>query len=1486
MNGQVKFTRIFAVIFTLGVLAVFSLLVFWFILGGKERLRTQIVTSLRPVLGQTFDIATYSLYPRSIVFQDVTLDPTRALHIDVKAVSIRISPYMLIQGVIDWEGAIEEIELIEPRFSLLAIDSADGSPVLPSYQAYSFKKLAALKVIRRMLIRDGSISRTKLDRLIANKINGQLDLIDPTHAALNLRGEMPILEQTGIDVTGSGDVTTGEFYASFRLDIPFLDQLNLARNSEQFRLESGRASCEVELWGGADLRYIGSFTGDSIAASYSEHLSISEGSISGSLFGQSAKLSGKMKVNSNPVEFTANVSDLFNRIWRGQLSSHLQLQSIREALPGSPALQGEVKVSAKLNGSGSNWGGDLEITSPKVIFEDVKLLESSANLVLENGGLRLEQFKSTVLGGELTLTGEADLKNGSIDVRGGYHAEWSEEDLPPWSSLGAPVFSSNFGLTRKEGVWFGGGSGELQDSAGVVRSSLEIELAHQELRVEVHSPTAQRSSLTFTYTPEGDVPLHLSGREPQYFLVDLIKPGYLPDRLFQYAFKLEAQGTLERIEGSLSAEGGTPVRGGEIGWLLNRSGKNWSGSISSDIRLPDRSRLVGFAKLRLADGTFELQKGTLRTESGEKVLEAELQYSIDEKKFENFGLKSESLPIVELLRLVYEGIEPGLNANADIEIVSEEQEFDWNGKIRVTYPDSARYLIESNGFFTENSISVRQATLSSLEADTVFMSASGSFDVGQNTFDSVVVSLSQFSVERAIEVFIPRLKGRFGGVLNARIDLSGNLQSPSLYADFHLIGSTLYGDPGYWANITATGSNGDLEIGNFVIGYGLKSLLTGRGKLGLSTKSFWLEAMNNQCDVGRLVKAMSGLNIPIKGNGDVFIYLDDKGLKQGQAKLEMRNGSLGGLPFRSLNTWLSLSGLNQNEPVLGFDTMRVEWDHVIGSVSGELPLTSRRSIDMAITLEGQMAGFLPNIYHGFSNPSGSGRIDLKLGGDIHHPKLKSGQFQYHNGGFLFDQVFREVRHLEADLSLDSTGWVSINRFDFQIDETPITITNRRPDPPLVEKSMIIYGYDLGVLQLRTADEGFWIVIPGLMEKTWGGYLAFSGVDRVGPFEMSGPADKPHATGEVNLRNAIVTYPLLHVDGKPSKFVKALLTWLMNIQWNATLVPEFGCRYFREVSGLGELRGWGDIKNQIGGGLLDPDLKIIVDLQVDDNPMGLHFDGSIKESLKLSGELTSVQGSIEFLDLDFQVEKVGIQFNPAMIDPTLYGTASTTVLDSAGIERQVRIRIGSTQSDAERLSGENSDRAYFSDLTLTFEDDQGHSQEQVLVLLGYTPEQLPGKLSGLGGQFVESATPLKKWQRGFERILEQWTGLDRIAVQTNVAQNLIERQFNPIGTVNQQEAGSYWNLFYGSRVTLGKYVMPNLYLSYTGALASQTETYEQTRLGIQHSWDANYRLTRISNNLVLNYKFEYNELAQSSINSTSIRYGWVFDLRSQIAKVWK
>ncbi len=1472
-----KFGRIFAVLFALGMLAIFSLLVFWFFLGGRERVRSEIVSNLQPILGETFDIASISLYPHSVVFHDVTLDPAPTLHIHLKAASIRLSPYALLQGASDWQGAIEEIELIEPRLSIATPDSVDTLASLFAYKPYALKKLSLLTVISRIRVLNGSIARDKFERLLVDQITGQVELTDPRHATLNMTALMPYLEGTAIEVDGSGDVTTGDFFASLRSEIPELEELHFQNMPEDIEITKGNLFVELDVWGGADVRFNGEIIGDSIGAKIGDKIDLSGGKLSGKLFGQTLEVSGSVTANNNPLDFAILASDIFRGSWSSRVAARVDLATIPRSFPESPGMEGTIDVTGEANGRGRDWGGMVTLTSDAVSIAGIELRRPRGVLNIKNGLLTTEDFTADFGNGAIALSGEADPVTGDIDLQG--DIQQSLDGLP--RLIAANRLSLAFGITRKEGVWFGGGEGGIFDSAGTCHARVGLSIRQNEFQFDIIPVGGKRGYIGVNYNPKDKTPLHITAREPQFLLQDIVKPGTMPDLVYEYSVKVDAEGTFSDIEGSFAAEGGDPTRGLEAWWSLSKSQEGWKGDARTTVKLPNRQVLKGIARLSLSERSFDLLQGSLRSETGEKVMEGRGRYLFADRRFDKVDVECEDLPIVELMRLVVDDVEPGLDAEADFKIKSEDGKISWGGVSRLVFPDSARYSFAADGRIEPNSLTVLDMSLLSATGDSVFFSASGSYNFSSGVLDSVVVSLTQFNSTRAIEIFAPQLKEKFGGVLNARLEVSGEFPILDVSTDIHLTSGLLFGEPGYWANIAVSGESGVFDLTGFNLGHLLMPLISGAGQFDAKEHKYKLTAAGENVEIKRLVQALSGVDLPLQGNGEIRINFDDAGEPGvARASVQMRSGSLANFEFRGLTAKLSLSGLKERDPVLHFDSLVVDWGDVIGTVNGELPFGAGRSIDMLFALNGRLTSFLPRLAGSFSNPKGSGRLHLRMGGDSKNPRLLSGEFLLNNGAFQLDQVIREVRKLEADVSLDSTGDVRINRFDFQIDSAPVRISNREADVSAGEEPITVYGYDLGVIRVETAADGFWIVVPGLMEPSWGGYLALKGIGKERRFEFRGPSYRPLGIGTASLHNAIITYPPFQRQGKPSRFAAAVLDLLKRIRWDARVTTDLGCRYFREVSGLGELPAWEEIKSQIGGGLLNPDLKIIVDLRVDDNPVGLSFNGSFNDTLRLSGELTSSQGSVEFLWSNFQVEKVGVQFNPALIDPVLYGTAATTVLDSSNISRQVRIRAGSGSTGGKLLSGENSQRAHFSDLTLLFEDDQGHSQEQILALLGYTPELLPGKLSELGGQFALSATPLKKWQRGLERRLEQWTGLDRVAVQTNLPQNFIERQFNPADNLNQQGGGSYWNLLYGSRVTLGKYVAPNLYLSYTGALASQAETYSKTRLGIQHSWDANYRLTRISNNLVLNYRYEYNELARSSVNSMSIRYGWVFDLQTR------
>lgn len=1486
MRTPVKFARFFAVVIIFGALALAALITFWFVLGGRERVRAGIVSQLQPVFGDSFDIKEISLYPHSIVLHEVIYDPTPTLHVNVSVVSIRISPYALLSRRSSWQGAIEEIELHNPRLTVSpsSHDSLEANPGF-KYVPYSLKKLSILKIIKRIRVIDGSISHFGFDRFLIDDLTGQIDLIEPTQSTLTLTADIPLLKDCSIKIDGRGDVTTGDFYSLLGLKIARLEDVDF-RTVDKLEIGKGSMELQMEVWGGEDLKFAGLIRGDSIDVVYNDLVFLKDGAISGRMFGQCLDLNGTMSINGNPVVFTLSSDDLFHLNWKGNLKSQVDLAKFTQSLPAAPSITGSVAIEGSFTGQNEIWDGTLSLKSPAIGYSSLIFKQPNIDLIVKDGKIVTKTATAQIGRGSVELSGFTDITFDAISLDCRIEQQWLSTETPSWCKIDSPRLKGSFGVTLKEGIWFGGGEGGLFDKSDSIFVEIDANIQRDELLFDIKPANLKRGSVAFRYCPFEKTSIHLTGRDPHYLLKEIVNPKYLQEIWFQYGVQLDLEGSPQDIQGNMSIDGSNPLRSIGIDWNLKKYGNEWQGDLVSTIQLPGREQINGRATVKATNDYFKLLNGKLASGNRRELLSAKGSYSFAQRNFHDIFIKGEDLPIIEFAAMFIDGIESDLKTDVDFVVESTGENLTWDGTAEIAYPDSAEYTFEASGSLSPEKFTLNRALLSSRNDDSLFFKANGAYNFRTQSFDSLIVSLTQFDLSRTFDLFAPGMRGRFGGLVNARIDLSGNLKKPSITTDIHLTSGTLYGSPGYWANFSLEGSDGKYNAGHFNLGHNISALIGGSGFADLVNKQYRFSATSHNAEVGRLVKALSGIDLTLDGNGDISINADNSDpAKQITARIDMNSGTLSHIDFRRLSAQLSLSGMNSGIPTLHFDSLSVDWGDAIGTIKGELPLTAERSINMDVALEGRLTGFLPRITDSFSNPRGSGKITLNLGGDIRRLWLKSGSLTLNQAGFKVDQIIREVRNLNADFSLDSLGYFRINRFDFRIDDTPVKISNREADIESGEQPIEIYGYNLGILMVETAEEGFWIVIPGLMEKSWGGYLALSGIYGKSAFEFRGPSSKPYAIGKATLRNAIITYPPLHGSGQPSKFGSAVLDLLQRIHWDARVASGLSCRYYREISGLGELQAWEDIKNQVGGGLLNPGLKMFIDIRIDDNPVGLSFIGSIADTLKLSGELTSSQGSVEFLDLNFQIDKVGMQFNPAMLEPTIYGTAATTIVDSSGISREVRIRVGSGGSKLP-LTAAPPDRASFSDLTLTFEDDQGHSQEQIMALLGYTPEMLPGKLSGLGGELFESATPLKKWQRGFERRLERWTGLDRITVQTNVAQNFLERQFNPVGDVNPNQMGSYWNLFYGSRVTLGKYILPNLYLSYTGALASQVETYSLTRLGIQHSWDANYRLTRISNNLVLNYRYEYNELALSQANSVMIRYSWVFNLQRQLAKVWK
>ena len=189
------------------------------------------------------------------------------------------------------------------------------------------------------------------------------------------------------------------------------------------------------------------------------------------------------------------------------------------------------------------------------------------------------------------------------------------------------------------------------------------------------------------------------------------------------------------------------------------------------------------------------------------------------------------------------------------------------------------------------------------------------------------------------------------------------------------------------------------------------------------------------------------------------------------------------------------------------------------------------------------------------------------------------------------------------------------------------------------------------------------------------------------------------------------------------------------------------------------------------------------------------------------------------------------------------------------------------------------------MTFVLEDDQGSSQEEILRLMGYSPALLLPKLGAIGKMFVEDAIPIREWSRTLEQKAKRLLGIDRLEIESAVAKNLIEWQLNnalsPDSTDNNF---NYLRTLDQSRVTVGKYLTRDLYLSYTGVLQSTLEE-DVTRLGVVHDWNLQLRLSSLSPNLRVNCQYMYDSLTKTDNLRWSLRYGFYINMARKLYPKW-
>jgi len=445
-------------------------------------------------------------------------------------------------------------------------------------------------------------------------------------------------------------------------------------------------------------------------------------------------------------------------------------------------------------------------------------------------------------------------------------------------------------------------------------------------------------------------------------------------------------------------------------------------------------------------------------------------------------------------------------------------------------------------------------------------------------------------------------------------------------------------------------------------------------------------------------------------------------------------------------------------------------------------------------------------------------------------------------------VMPEIKNISMKAKLEQDGFLNVEYISGKVKRRDFVFSNIRSlsnsetaklQPFLIQGM----GLDLGIFTLETSEKGIPMNIPGLMEKGELGYFHFSGLNDKEKFYFAGPFEKPYLRGKLFLQNVNFTFPFIKSKSKEKKSYPVVEV-LRSVEWDVDAGTGKDLHYQR----------------QIPSGLDNVYLDLIVDARVG----GLSFDGIINDkTFAVSGFLESSRGNVEYLNLDFQILKAGIEFDMDVtrnsdveaknkLLPIIFGQARTTVTDSTGFPYYIYLTLLTTDP----VTGYTQKRGRFGDVSfqLTSENSAlGDSEGEILASLGYSPENLRGMATDLIGISADNLV-FRPLFRPFERQLEQKLGLDMVRFSSRFTRNLIE--------MNVSEERNYLiesNLFLlrSTKLMIGKYLADQIFLMYSGQLeAGMDIRYQHEGFGLSHKVGLEYR---INPSLLLQMEYDYNSL---------------------------
>ncbi len=584
------------------------------------------------------------------------------------------------------------------------------------------------------------------------------------------------------------------------------------------------------------------------------------------------------------------------------------------------------------------------------------------------------------------------------------------------------------------------------------------------------------------------------------------------------------------------------------------------------------------------------------------------------------------------------------------------------------------------------------------------------------------------------------------------------------------------------------------------------------------------------------------------------------------ADIQMREGVFSGVPFErvegSFKDSLKQDGYfwNIQDHVINIPNFLYHNYHQYTlRANGMLSVDPDGPLNMRCNLDGNVLAEVPKLDPYFMNPESDGQLFVHVKGSRTNPYFEEVQLDIVDGSLEFDGVIPPLHDIRAKVELTgASNLVDIKWIEGRLEDRWVKMYNRRPEevnPTGLQPWLFSeVGLDFGVLLFETDERGIPLSIPDLMKEGEKGYFAVYGRESDETFLMSGPPESPFARGRIKMYDCRITFPFegMYEEGYDYETGSfdydydeyPVMGFMVNLYTEVLMEPGNNNRYFVEIPAY------------VG--------EVAMDLNIDNSSPGLEFRGRfIEESWRVIGGMESSRGRVEYLDVQFKVERFGAEFNQMEILPEVYGQAFTTIRDSTGdFPRDIFLRL----FVVDPITGKEVSKGRWEDFRFKLVSRNpviGETQEQVLSYLGYSVDNLQYKAREVGLTMTENFL-IRPLFRPLERQLERRLRLDYVRLRSNFASNLfyasIKNQaeffnnaayFNP--SVNNQLDPTLL-LLQSSEVTLGKYLLRDFYLTYTGELVT---AYEQADMGLNHTIGLEYRVLY---NLLL--EVEYNDFILS------------------------